>query len=73
MNQVPIISGNTYDEGSILALGTLNITTERQLDAWLRDVWFPRTTAKQRATIRTFYSANVTKGVRPACRRLAAP
>lgn len=61
--KVPIISGDQYDEGTILALGTLNVTTESQLDNWLRDVWFPRTTSAQRKKILDLYPADVTKGV----------
>ncbi|GAA6043733.1 hypothetical protein JCM8097_000499 [Rhodosporidiobolus ruineniae] len=45
--KVPVIGGDQYDEGTILALGTLNITTEAQLKSWLQDVWFPRATSEQ--------------------------
>ncbi|ORY58343.1 cholinesterase [Leucosporidium creatinivorum] len=60
--KVPIISGNQYDEGTILALGTLNITTEAQLNTWLQTVWFPNTTAAQRTQILKNYPADVTQG-----------
>ncbi|GAA5836898.1 hypothetical protein JCM11251_005817 [Rhodosporidiobolus azoricus] len=40
--RLPIINGDQYDEGTILALGTLNITTEAQTKTWFKQNWFPR-------------------------------
>lgn len=33
--RVPILTGNNADEGTLLTLGTLNITTEDELRGWL--------------------------------------
>lgn len=59
---VAILSGDQYDEGSALALGTLNITSSAELETWLATVWFPNTTPAQRAEILTLYPADVTQG-----------
>ncbi|KAK4049114.1 hypothetical protein OIO90_005584 [Microbotryomycetes sp. JL221] len=60
--RVPIISGNQADEGTILALGTYNITTDSALKNWLRDVWFPRTTDAQRNRMLELYPQNPAAG-----------
>ncbi|KAK4046084.1 hypothetical protein OIV83_006364 [Microbotryomycetes sp. JL201] len=60
--RVPIISGNQFDEGTILALGTYNITTDNAVKNWLRDVWFPRTTDAQRTKMLELYPRNPTQG-----------
>ncbi|KAM0787823.1 hypothetical protein ACM66B_003877 [Microbotryomycetes sp. NB124-2] len=60
--RVPIISGNQYDEGTLLTLGTLNITTDSAVKNWLRDVWFPRTTDAQRTKMLQLYPSNPAAG-----------
>lgn len=45
--RVPIVNGDQYDEGTILALGTLNITTDAQVKTWLKTNWFPRASDTQ--------------------------
>ncbi|BGP37499.1 hypothetical protein JCM10450v2_001404 [Rhodotorula kratochvilovae] len=60
--KVPIINGDQYDEGTILALGTLNITTEAQLKQWLKTVWFPRASDAQIDGLLAQYPADPSQG-----------
>ncbi|GAA5849915.1 hypothetical protein JCM9279_002462 [Rhodotorula babjevae] len=60
--KVPIISGDQYDEGTILALGTLNITTDAQVFTWLKEIWFPRAADAQIQGLLAEYPADPTKG-----------
>lgn len=53
--------------GTILTLGTLNITTEAQLSNWLSTVWFPRASPDEIAQILVNYPADVTQGVSILC------
>lgn len=45
--KVPIVNGDQYDEGTILTLGALNITTDAQVKTWLKTNWFPRASDAQ--------------------------
>ena len=60
---VSIISGNQWDEGTILTLGTgLNITTSEALDNWIATTFSPNSTAEQRTRILELYPEDVTQG-----------
>ncbi|GAA5885925.1 hypothetical protein JCM16303_003029 [Sporobolomyces ruberrimus] len=60
---VSIISGNQYDEGTILTLGTgLNITTSEALDNWLATTFSTNSTAEQRQRLLELYPEDVTQG-----------
>lgn len=60
---VSIISGNNWDEGTILTLGTgLNITTTDALDNWLATTFSPNSTAEQRSRLLELYPEDVTQG-----------
>ncbi|KAL8292939.1 hypothetical protein RQP46_000633 [Phenoliferia psychrophenolica] len=48
---VAIISGDQYDEATIFALGTLNLTTTADVDDWLKHVMIPHSTDEQRAEV----------------------
>lgn len=39
---VPMISGDCDDEGTLFSLSTLNITTTAQLKQYLQTIWFPQ-------------------------------
>ncbi|GAA5898791.1 hypothetical protein JCM6882_004000 [Rhodosporidiobolus microsporus] len=60
--RIPIINGDQYDEGTILALGTLNITTEAQLKTWLQQIWFPRAAESTIDQLLDYYPADVRQG-----------
>ncbi|KPV77126.1 uncharacterized protein RHOBADRAFT_48138 [Rhodotorula graminis WP1] len=60
--KVPIINGDQADEGTILALGTLNITTSAQLFGWLKTNWFPRASDAQIQGLMNEYPADPTQG-----------
>ncbi|KAL8276738.1 hypothetical protein RQP46_010847 [Phenoliferia psychrophenolica] len=49
--EVAIISGDQYDEGTLLSLGTLNVTNDAAFDKWMSDTMLPRSTEEQRARI----------------------
>ncbi|GAA5951236.1 hypothetical protein JCM3765_002419 [Sporobolomyces pararoseus] len=60
---VSIISGNQWDEGTILTLGTgLNITTSEALDNWFATTFSPNSTAEQRQRLLELYPEDVTQG-----------
>ncbi|GAA6010827.1 hypothetical protein JCM11491_004552 [Sporobolomyces phaffii] len=60
---VSIISGNNWDEGTILTLGTgLNITTTDALNNWLATTMSPNSTAEQRSRLLELYPEDVTAG-----------
>ncbi|GAA5937079.1 uncharacterized protein JCM15063_000150 [Sporobolomyces koalae] len=60
---VSIISGNQWDEGTILTLGTgLNITTTDALDNWLATTFSPNSTAEERSKLLELYPEDVTQG-----------
>jgi carboxylesterase type B len=60
---VSIISGNNWDEGTILTLGTgLNITTSEALDNWLATTFSPNSTSEQRTRLLELYPEDVTQG-----------
>jgi len=60
---VSIISGNQWDEGTLLTLGTgLNITTTEALDNWLATTFSPNSTAEQRSRLLELYPEDVTQG-----------
>ncbi|GAA5871321.1 hypothetical protein JCM8547_007251 [Rhodosporidiobolus lusitaniae] len=66
-DKIACLRALSYDEmrdatSTILALGTLNITTEAQLKSWLKEVWFPRASDDQIEQLLDYYPADITKG-----------
>lgn len=60
---VSIISGNQWDEGTILTLGTgLNITTTEALDNWFATTFSPNSTAEQRSRLLELYPDDPSQG-----------
>lgn len=55
-------TGNQYDEGTLFALGTLNISTTADIDSYLSQNVFPNTTNLQRSTILSLYPDDPTQG-----------
>ncbi|GAA5863315.1 hypothetical protein JCM1840_007480 [Sporobolomyces johnsonii] len=60
--QVPIISGDQYDEGTVLALGTLNITTAQQVNDYFSTIFFPRAPQSDIAALLDYYPQDPTQG-----------
>ncbi|KAF8989410.1 carotenoid ester lipase precursor [Cyathus striatus] len=60
--RVPIISGDTDDEGTLFSLSNLNITTDAELRDYISSVYFPGITDTQLDQILTAYPANDTLG-----------
>lgn len=56
-----------YDEGTILTLGTFNITTDAEVDDWLATIWFPQSTEEERQQILVDYPQDPTQGVSRSC------
>lgn len=50
--------------GTIYGLGTFNITTHAELNCWLKDVWFPRSSYEEREQILKYYPEDPSQGVR---------
>ncbi|GAA6059633.1 hypothetical protein JCM10212_004136 [Sporobolomyces blumeae] len=62
-NGIAILSGNQYDEGTTLTMGTgLNVTTEEGLDNWLATVFSPMSTSAQRQKLLELYPQDFSKG-----------
>ncbi|KAJ8454068.1 hypothetical protein ONZ45_g19450 [Pleurotus djamor] len=59
---VPFVTGNCDDEGSVFSLSTLNITTTPQLRKYIQDIWLPAGTADQIDGLLSRYPQDITKG-----------
>ncbi|GAA5964185.1 hypothetical protein JCM21900_001498 [Sporobolomyces salmonicolor] len=59
---VPIISGDQYDEGTILALGTLNITTAQQVSDYFATIFFPRAPESDITALLGYYPQDPSQG-----------
>ncbi|KAF8987035.1 Alpha/Beta hydrolase protein [Cyathus striatus] len=60
--RVPIISGDTDDEGTLFSLSNLNITTDTELRNYISSVYLPGITDAQLDQILIAYPANDTLG-----------
>lgn len=54
---------NRSDEGSLLAIGTLNLRTDAQVSNWLKTNWFPNASDSQISTMMSLYPQDPTQGV----------
>lgn len=59
--KVPIITGDQYDEGTLLTLGTFNATTDADVDSYLQTI-FPGTTEAIREGVLKNYPEDITQG-----------
>ncbi|KAJ7101536.1 carotenoid ester lipase precursor [Mycena belliarum] len=59
---IPFITGDCDDEGTLFSLSTLNITTDDQFLHYIKTYWLPQTTTAQGATLNSLYPSNLISG-----------
>ncbi|KAI0690023.1 carotenoid ester lipase precursor [Cerioporus squamosus] len=59
---VPFIIGDVLDEGPLLSLSTLNITTEEELASYMKTAWFPGASSSDIETILQLYPSDPAAG-----------
>jgi len=59
---IPIVSGDCDDEGTLFSLSTLNITTEAQLLNYIKTIWLPGAADADLAKLAKLYPADITDG-----------
>ncbi|KAJ7791515.1 Alpha/Beta hydrolase protein [Mycena olivaceomarginata] len=59
---VPFVTGDCDDEGTLFALSTLNITTDDQFINYIRTLWVPEATTAQGNTLNTLYPSDQIDG-----------
>ncbi|KIJ47329.1 hypothetical protein M422DRAFT_226451 [Sphaerobolus stellatus SS14] len=79
---IPIVTGDCDDEGTLFSLANLNVTTEAQLHKYMKDIYVPTGTDAEIDNLLAAYPADITQGspfntgifnaVTPQFKRLAA-
>ncbi|KAL9714100.1 hypothetical protein Ac2012v2_002409 [Leucoagaricus gongylophorus] len=59
---VPYITGNCDDEGTLFSLSTLNLTTEAQIADYIQNVFIPGVNNDQISQLSALYPADITAG-----------
>ncbi|KDR82548.1 hypothetical protein GALMADRAFT_134147 [Galerina marginata CBS 339.88] len=59
---IPYITGNCDDEGTLFSLSTLNITTEAQVHNFVKTQFFPKISDDQLNQLAELYPADITQG-----------
>ncbi|KAI0060458.1 carotenoid ester lipase precursor [Artomyces pyxidatus] len=59
---VPIISGDCDDEGTLFSLSTLNVTTDQQLQDYLSQIYLPNATTAEIEHLLELYPEDITEG-----------
>jgi len=59
---VPFITGDCDDEGTLFSLSTLNITTDAEFNTWIKTFWLPDATAAQMNTFASLYTDDILDG-----------
>ncbi|OJA14824.1 hypothetical protein AZE42_11600 [Rhizopogon vesiculosus] len=59
---IPFITGDCDDEGTIFSFSTLNITTDAQLAEYLQTYWFPSAPAAAIEQLLVYYPQDPTQG-----------
>ncbi|KAF8194385.1 alpha beta-hydrolase [Mycena galopus ATCC 62051] len=59
---VPFVTGDCDDEGTLFSLSTLNITTDEQFITYIQTFWSPNATAAQLNTLNTVYPSDPIDG-----------
>ncbi|KAJ7914280.1 alpha beta-hydrolase [Mycena leptocephala] len=79
---VPFVTGDCDDEGTLFSLSTLNITTNAEFTNYMQTIWLPKASAASIATLDSLYPSDVfdgspfdtglLNGVTPQFKRIAA-
>ncbi|KAF8838648.1 alpha/beta-hydrolase [Paxillus ammoniavirescens] len=59
---VPFVTGDCDDEGTVFSFSTLNITTDAQLEEYLRTYWLPDAPLTTIQELMQYYPADITQG-----------
>ncbi|KAF8630270.1 hypothetical protein AX17_005456 [Amanita inopinata Kibby_2008] len=59
---VPFITGDCDDEGTLFSLTTLNVTTDSELETYVKTIMLPGITDAQYNDLATLYPSDVTQG-----------
>ncbi|KAJ7505884.1 Alpha/Beta hydrolase protein [Mycena galericulata] len=59
---IPFVTGDCDDEGTLFSLSTLNITTNAQFTEYIGSVWVPQASAAQLASLDAQYTSDITQG-----------
>ncbi|KAF9220267.1 alpha/beta-hydrolase [Gyrodon lividus] len=59
---VPFITGDCDDEGTLFSFSTVNITTDTQLEEYIQTYWYPNATSAEIQKLMQYYPADITQG-----------
>lgn len=59
---VPFVSGDCDDEGTLFSLSTLNVTTDSQFRKYIQTIWLPNASSSDLDTITNAYPSDITQG-----------
>jgi len=59
---VPFVTGDCDDEGTLFSLSTLNITTDSEFATYLKTYWLPEASTAQENNLNTLYPSDLVDG-----------
>ncbi|KAJ7268042.1 carotenoid ester lipase precursor [Mycena rebaudengoi] len=59
---IPFVTGDCDDEGTLFSFSTLNVTTDAEFMEYISTVWIPGVTTAQKTSIRSLYPNDITAG-----------
>ncbi|KAK6992566.1 carboxylic ester hydrolase [Favolaschia claudopus] len=59
---VPFVTGDCDDEGTLFSLSTLNVTTDAEFQQYVRTVWLPQASTAMTTTLQQVYPNDITAG-----------
>lgn len=62
VSNVPFVTGDCDDEGTLFSLSNLNVTTDAEFSAYTKATYLPQGTAAQIAAIAAAYPSDITQG-----------
>ncbi|KAJ7464059.1 carotenoid ester lipase precursor [Mycena latifolia] len=62
VSNVPFVTGDCDDEGTLFSLSTLNLTTDADFLGWVSQVWLPEASTARVQSIEAHYTSDITQG-----------
>ncbi|KAJ7124154.1 carotenoid ester lipase precursor [Mycena epipterygia] len=62
VSNLPFVTGDCDDEGTLFSFSTTNITTDAQFATYIQTYWIPEASAAQEATLDTLYPSDIVDG-----------
>ncbi|KAF8838081.1 alpha/beta-hydrolase [Paxillus ammoniavirescens] len=59
---VPFVTGDCDDEGTVFSFSTLNVTTDTQFEEYIQTYWFPNAASTTIKEVMRHYPANISQG-----------